>query len=307
MEGSGIGQVILYYRQKYQFSQAQVCDGICSVMTMSRIENGGRECDFLVAETLLSRLGKTTEGFEFALSEEEYEQARQRHAVERHLEAFLRGDAVPSEEELRDAESELTRLGGEASGDSGLHRQLALYYHAMLQERRGASGEEVCDSLRRALRVTCPEDWDAAAQERLFGAVEVKIIYQLFVCGFYAVEQMESLLQYMEKYYAEDEKERSLVPLLYQIACRCEDAKRYREQVSYAGQAIAVINSGRSYRYLAELHFLRVRGLERLGEGSGLSDICSQIYYLYLICEDAEGMRQVEDYAQKVLGCEIRR
>lgn len=34
----GIGNALLYYREQKHLSQAQVCEGICSEMTLSRIE-----------------------------------------------------------------------------------------------------------------------------------------------------------------------------------------------------------------------------------------------------------------------------
>lgn len=66
-----VGSVVLYYREKRNLSQTQVCEGICNEMTMSRIETAGREFDSLISETLLERLGKTSNRFEFVLNDED--------------------------------------------------------------------------------------------------------------------------------------------------------------------------------------------------------------------------------------------
>lgn len=57
MEQNTLGILLSYYRTKYKLSMEQMIDGICSVSTLHRIENGGREVDSLV-ETLLGRIGK---------------------------------------------------------------------------------------------------------------------------------------------------------------------------------------------------------------------------------------------------------
>ena len=48
MEQNTLGILLSYYRTKYKLSMEQVIDGICSTSTLHRIENGGREVDFLV-------------------------------------------------------------------------------------------------------------------------------------------------------------------------------------------------------------------------------------------------------------------
>ena len=65
----GIGNALLYYREQKHLSQIQVCEGICPEMTLSRIETGEREFDSMILETLLERIGKTANRFEFVLNE----------------------------------------------------------------------------------------------------------------------------------------------------------------------------------------------------------------------------------------------
>ena len=37
-----IGEILRFYREKYNFKQSDVCNGICSISTLSRIENGNK-------------------------------------------------------------------------------------------------------------------------------------------------------------------------------------------------------------------------------------------------------------------------
>ena len=43
-----IGEILRFYREKYNFKQSDVCNGICSISTLSRIENGNKAADSLI-------------------------------------------------------------------------------------------------------------------------------------------------------------------------------------------------------------------------------------------------------------------
>lgn len=38
-----IGEILRFYREKCDFKQSDVCNGICSISTLSRIENGNKQ------------------------------------------------------------------------------------------------------------------------------------------------------------------------------------------------------------------------------------------------------------------------
>ena len=83
MELYGIGNALFYYREKKGLSQEQVCEGICTRMTISRIETGAREVDSLMSESLLERIGKSANRFEFVLNEEDYHLYILREAIKK--------------------------------------------------------------------------------------------------------------------------------------------------------------------------------------------------------------------------------
>ena len=72
MEQKTMGVVLNYYRKKYKLRQEDVCSGICSIATFSRLEQGYREIDSLMGELLLGRIGKEVTLFETLLNEEDY-------------------------------------------------------------------------------------------------------------------------------------------------------------------------------------------------------------------------------------------
>lgn len=78
--------VLKYYREKYHLRQEDICRGICSVTTLSRLEQGSREVDSLLGQTLLGRIGKEVTLFETILSEQDYELWKMREQIEKSVE-----------------------------------------------------------------------------------------------------------------------------------------------------------------------------------------------------------------------------
>ena len=81
MEQKTMEVVLKYYREKYHLRQEDICRGICSVTTLSRLEQGSREVDSLLGQTLLGRIGK-----EVTLFEQDYELWKMREQIEKFVE-----------------------------------------------------------------------------------------------------------------------------------------------------------------------------------------------------------------------------
>ena len=59
-----LGEAFLQLREECKISQEKLCNGLCSVATLSRIELGEREPDYLLFDALLTRLGKDSQKFD---------------------------------------------------------------------------------------------------------------------------------------------------------------------------------------------------------------------------------------------------
>ena len=71
-ERNALSAAISYFRQKKNLSLEQVCEGLCSVATLTRIEQGERSADSLLGTLLLERIGKEAEQFELLQNDEDY-------------------------------------------------------------------------------------------------------------------------------------------------------------------------------------------------------------------------------------------
>ena len=76
MEIYRIGEIIKEERKRRQISQEELACGICSVTTLSRIENGSQRPTLKVEEALLERLGHSTDNLVIYSETEELEKHR---------------------------------------------------------------------------------------------------------------------------------------------------------------------------------------------------------------------------------------
>ena len=60
MTTNSLGDIIRSLRKKYKLSQEELADGICSPVSISRIENGTQMPSGAVLEALLTKLGTST-------------------------------------------------------------------------------------------------------------------------------------------------------------------------------------------------------------------------------------------------------
>ena len=79
---NGIGNYVKTHREAKGYLQKEICDGICSVPTLSRIEAGEKLVDFLMIEAFLSRMKIERAEYEFVLDDEDYYAYKRREEIE---------------------------------------------------------------------------------------------------------------------------------------------------------------------------------------------------------------------------------
>lgn len=303
MELYGAGNAILYFRRKKEFSQIQVCEGICTEMTLSRIETGVREFDSLISEVLLSRVGKTPERFEFVLNDEDYHLYDVREKIKGSLH---QKDFEKAEQHLQEYEKIMPK-------GQPLHKQFILYYQAMLEQQKGGREDSIRALLHQAIDMTRPDYKTHPKTMMLFSNIEVRIIYQLFLYERYSEETLSSLLQFMENTYDAEQKERLMVPFLYQSMRRQEESGNWFDVEKMCTRAIQVIQAGRGFAYLTDFYFSRVKARERMRHGrSEREDIREElledlrtVYYMSMVEENSQRMQEAEEFCREKLLCPI--
>ena len=94
-----IGEIIKKLREEQKVTLHQLCRGICSPATLSRIEEHDRDMEFIMATVLFERLGYTLDKFECYGSKEEFDQYEKRLLIQSHKE---NGEIEFMEKELKE-------------------------------------------------------------------------------------------------------------------------------------------------------------------------------------------------------------
>ena len=139
-----IGSLIGYLRTEANVSQEELCRGLCSRALLARLEKGERDCEKIVAEALLQRLGMAADRIDYIAGPEEQQWILLREALYRSIEDKDENGAAAAFEEYESY----------AEGKSPLHRQLLFYYRAVLNWKLGAGGEELHNLLSEAWEVS---------------------------------------------------------------------------------------------------------------------------------------------------------
>lgn len=302
MKTYNVGKALYDYRVYYKLSQIQLCKGICSTATLSRIESGEREVDSLLAEMLLSRVGKTTDLFECILNEEDYWLSEKRQQISKNI----------IDKKVDQAEKLLNKYETNMPKNNILHKQFLFLHKAMLLKLKNVIQEKVIAMLHQAINLTRPDYLDQS-KEKLYSFMEIKIIYELFFYESFNESLLSLLLQFMEKYYDMEEKERTMLPFLYHLSFQYEKTNKYEEMIQVTHKAISILSVGKSYFYMADFYFQKLKGEEKI---YGLSDSwknkrmklveeCHNVFYMYMVEEKREKMKQVERFCKEKLQCQI--
>jgi len=160
-----IGRQINYLRYKKNIGLEKLCLGICSPVSLARLEGGERLPDYFVLERMIERVGKSVNKMEFAADEEVYEIYYLREVIEMDLEAERYGDVA---EGIRYYE-ELQIAG------HNLHKQYIYKMKAILEEYH-LNEQESCRCLEEAVCCTLPAFRIERLKDYLFGEEEMTLL-----------------------------------------------------------------------------------------------------------------------------------
>jgi len=142
-----VGSLIGELRKDQAISMRKLCDGLCSVSKLSKIENRSQEPSVYLSEALLNRLGYSERDFLFYGNDKEYEYSYVKNNL---ISRSIRGDNISTPD---DKDVNLCLNSSEP-----LVRQLGLLFD---NSKNPASSEEK-ENLYEALKISIP-DFDLSA------------------------------------------------------------------------------------------------------------------------------------------------
>lgn len=171
--GNSLGTIIRELRTEKRLTQEELADGICSSVSVSRIENGSQMPSAAMLEKLLDRLGTSS----YQICDVYYRNERQQHFEEladEAAKALSRGD-------VQYAKSMLESIGAFAAEDAA-GRQVTEFLRGtiMLEEEfPGASAV-----LEKALACTKPDLDPCSFRRQLLTSTEANILEVLSVANY---------------------------------------------------------------------------------------------------------------------------
>lgn len=302
MQINTIGVVLSYYREKYQLPLAEICEGICSATTLFRMEQGYREVDSLVSETLLARIGKQVLEFELLLNEEDYQLFLLRTEMSRRIEEGRYGGI----EEL------LERYRTLMPQKQPVHEQFCSYVEVMCMRKRKVPGDRITALLKEAIELTKPKYGRNSKKIELYSEVELKLVFLLTQYEkdtAWKEKELLKMLEFIKKFDSKKVRERIEIRILMELI----QVQKFRQDdekfMEYLDMAIRQIVESRKLTGLAELHFEKAKAMERLftvkkwekpeEKTEYIRQYREEIkmaYYTAAIMEDNELLAEIKEY-----------
>ena len=149
-------------REKQGISQERLCRGLCAVSALSRYENGERISDRLLMNTLIERLGKSSDKLVTMISCQEYAYFEWKRKVQE----ALRKKKISLAQEL---------LQKKESLDGCVHSVLQEQFYRYIQGILMGTSADISD-LEKAIRLTHPEFSGKIEEEDLFSIQELEFV-----------------------------------------------------------------------------------------------------------------------------------
>lgn len=309
MELNTLGIVLSYYREKYHITQSQLCQGICSAATLSRIEMGSREVDSLMSEGLLGRFGKEVTRFEIILNDRDYFLWEMRNEIEASME----------NENYKKADELIKNYWQSTQEDHHLHRQFCLLNEAKIEKALHNDTKEVCRILTGGLNLSKPCFHPENDANSLFNQMETEIILMLVHMGYNGWKQKEkeelllTVFKNVNKMYSEKQKEIVGIRILIALLEIEQKAENHLKIIKYANKAIDFISQGRGIKSIAELRFMKAKAMEQHYKNKKnwkkyrqlCMEECLMSYYVFEVMNCKKEMEEISRFCEDKLKWQI--
>lgn len=330
-ERNALSAAISYFRQKKNLSLEQVCEGLCSVATLTRIEQGERSADSLLGTLLLERIGKEAEQFELLQNDEDYALWKKRGDIQ----------DLMQQKQYQKVYQELAFYREMKQMTPDLHEQFCLYQEVLIglallsEQEKTDNKKEVCENILikvlKALRLTKPAfGKDGAPPKQLYTQTEIELTQILTHystpefyksqniggnIGFAEEKRAELLriLEYIEYFYTERRKEEIGVSITIELAELERSFGNYAKAIEYLEKGISFVSQGRGIKSLEKLHFLKAQALfTQLGaehanteKRKEIQRECLMAYCTCEVCGLTESAKKIEVFCREKMEWQI--
>ena len=292
MDINQIGLLVNYQRNKKNVTTEALCEGICDRSLLSRLEIGERECEKIVAEALLQRLGFASDELLYFLNDEEIRWLEVRELL---LEAVA-NDKTEDAKRYYDEYETMTRK------KNRLHKQFLLLLDCIQMWKQYQKSDND-DDLLNIWEEKILDAWMITREQ--YGISEENPKYMTFyelllkILYYHAQEEMgythkalrgyEQLLAYVEDHLEQVEQVKFYPLIVYRMLLLMEKLKEAEdEQAALYQKCMVLMKKEGSMVMLQELSEYRKRFLMRsagtplvLAELEEVNEVLEVLDWLY--------------------------
>lgn len=303
MNNNTLGDTIRKLRKRLNLTQEELADGICSPVSISRIENGTQMPSHAVLNALLTRLGTGT----YQLCDIYYRSDRE-----------LAFDAKASEV------AELIQLGQYSAAkdalpslkdfiaDSNINKQYYLLLSATIQLQYLQQPDLALSSLYTALDLTKPNINLKDFRNLLLTVAEANILNLISVALLQTGKTLQAIHLAEELHDSLSRLQTTLkdytilrINIAFNLAQYMERENRYHEALNYCIEAESLSLNSMEQLLLPEIEFIKAKAYHLLGNNEDCSAILKAIIpYMELINKHSFASL-VRDYAHRELHLEL--
>lgn len=218
-----IGDLLYRRRVERNITQKQLCDGLCSVQTLSKIESGERIPDVFLLEYLLQRLGLSPDDWEIVLFGDELQEIERQDIIEEKIYA----------EAYKEAEKMVEEYYG--AFIVGIKAQ---YYNQIWASIASEQGNHVksISYIETALRCTGVEIGELEKKTKRYSTKEIELMCMMAQEYIYERKDisakiiLDTLLEYIEKNPIQDKELVKTYPKIVFCLAGIKGDKRARIQ-----------------------------------------------------------------------------
>lgn len=297
------GFLIKKRREDLGLTQEELADGICSVPTLSRIENGERLPHNNNLEVLLQRLGYSSNIVNSFVSEKDF-------AI--HEKKFEIRQAYMSKqfETAKELVEEYERL---LNGNDPINRQFLILYQTLLQQEQMPNKEKL-ERYETAIRLTCP-GYASKRIPHILSYEEIILLNAIASCYDYKGERRQAvdILFHIKDYYDHhvvntEEALRTQPLILYNLSKMLGLEGRYDECVDICNLGIRVARANGRCALLDKTLYNRAWALMKRGqEGDRIAakQDAKQAYYFAEIMGNRENAETYRKFLLEAFSEEI--
>lgn len=237
-----IGTIIKNRREESGLSQEALADGICSVPTLSRIENGERMPTKNHFEMLMQRLGYSAMSVDFFTDKSGFYEHELKFRI-RH--AYIEGNRNYANFCLKEFEKTVCNL-------KPSDKQFIVLYKTLLDQDKYSAPERL-KLYEMALRYTCPK-YTRNNIPKVLSYEEIILLNNIAICLDYTEEREQalqilfSIMNYYEKHVVNTEESLRTQPMIiYNLSKMLRSQGSLDQCIEICDQGIQIArNTGRS-------------------------------------------------------------